>query len=104
MSGERWLTAVNHIYYAMFYATSALALHNGFSTSKHKQLHGWFNQQFISTGLLEKRLYKMLIEAFKQRSDGDYEDDITFTAKEVEALFETMTEYIATLKDFIHRH
>lgn len=46
----------------------------------------------------------MLIEAFEGRSDGDYEDDITFTAKEVEALFETMTEYIATLKDFIHHH
>jgi uncharacterized protein len=64
ISGERWLTAVNRIYYAMFYATSALALQNNFSTSKHNQLHGWFNQQFIATGLLEQRLYKMLIERF----------------------------------------
>lgn len=36
MQSERWLMAVNRIYYAMFYATSALALQHGFSTSKHK--------------------------------------------------------------------
>jgi uncharacterized protein len=87
MSDERLHNAVNRIYYAMFYATSALALQDGFSTSKHKQLHGWFNQQYIATELLERHLYQMLINAFEQRSDGDYEDEIIFTATGVQTLF-----------------
>jgi uncharacterized protein (UPF0332 family) len=101
MSEQRWLMAVNRIYYAMFYATSALALQSGFSTSKHKQLHSWFNQHFIATSLLDKELYKMLIKAFEVRSDGDYEDLITFTASEVQILFENMATFNATLEAFI---
>jgi uncharacterized protein (UPF0332 family) len=102
LQSGRLLMSVNRIYYAMFYATSALALLDGFSTSKHKQLHGWFHQHYISTGVLDKRLYRILIEGFEQRSDGDYEDRATFTAEEVQMLFENMNEYIAALETLIH--
>ena len=40
--------AENRIYYAIFYIVSALALKHGFSTSKHHQLLGWFNKEFVS--------------------------------------------------------
>jgi len=35
--------AANRIYYAIFYAVSALAAKNNFSTSKHFTLLSWFN-------------------------------------------------------------
>ncbi|MGA2297615.1 MAG: HEPN domain-containing protein, partial [FCB group bacterium] len=38
--------ALNRIYYSIFYIVSALALIYDFSTSKHKQLLGWFNKNF----------------------------------------------------------
>ncbi len=34
--------AVNRVYYGMFYMLSALALKNGYQTSKHLQFIGWF--------------------------------------------------------------
>ena len=43
--------ALNRIYYAIFYIVSALSLIYDFSTSKHKQLLGWFNKNFIYTGI-----------------------------------------------------
>jgi uncharacterized protein (UPF0332 family) len=101
MSEQRWLMAVNRIYYAMFYATSALALQDGFSTSKHQQLHGWFNKTYIATGLLDKSLNAALLKAYKERSDGDYEDATTFTQQDVQILFDNMTTYNATLEAFI---
>jgi uncharacterized protein (UPF0332 family) len=39
--------AVNRIYYGMFYALGALALKHRFETSKHAQLIGWFNKNFV---------------------------------------------------------
>lgn len=101
MNNERWFTAVNRIYYAMFYTTSVLVLQDGFSTSKHKQLHGWFNKTYIATEILDSNLNTALMKAYKERSDGDYEDEITFTSLDVQTLFDNMTEYIAVLEAFI---
>ncbi len=39
--------AINRIYYGMFYILLALALKNRFKTSKHNQLIGWFNKEFV---------------------------------------------------------
>jgi uncharacterized protein (UPF0332 family) len=43
--------AVNRIYYGMFYSVTALAIKHKFETSKHNQLIGWFNREFVLTGL-----------------------------------------------------
>lgn len=47
---------INRIYYAMFYAVSALALSKGFSTSSHIQLRGYFNREFVKTGIVSVEL------------------------------------------------
>lgn len=46
--------AINRIYYAIFYSVSALGLKYNFQTSKHEQLIGWFNHEFIKTGMTRK--------------------------------------------------
>lgn len=48
-------TAVNRIYYGIFYALLALALKNKSETSKHEQLIGWFNKNFIHTGKVDMK-------------------------------------------------
>lgn len=48
--------AENRIYYAIFYIVSALSIKHDFSTSKHMQLLGWFNKNFIKTSLLDLEL------------------------------------------------
>ena len=47
-------TAINRIYYGMFYALLALGLQNGYETSKHQQLLGWFNKEFVNTNKVSK--------------------------------------------------
>jgi len=49
IENNSFFNAENRIYYAIFYLVSALALKNEFSTSKHRQLMGWFNQNYIKT-------------------------------------------------------
>ena len=55
--------AENRIYYAIFYFTTALSLKYNYSTSKHKQLLGWFNRNFILTGKINKDIGKIYYHA-----------------------------------------
>jgi len=48
LENDRLRAAVNRIYYGMYYALTALALKNRFETSKHGQLIGWFNKEYIN--------------------------------------------------------
>lgn len=59
--------AENRIYYGMFYMVQALALQHDFTTSRHTQLLGWFNREFIHTGLLAPELGKAFQAAFEKR-------------------------------------
>ena len=45
-------TYVNRLYYACFYAVSALLLAKDFSTSKHSHLRSLFHREFIKTGII----------------------------------------------------
>jgi hypothetical protein len=46
---------MNRLYYAMFYAVSALALAHDFSTSSHAQMRGYFKREFVRTGRVPTR-------------------------------------------------
>jgi uncharacterized protein (UPF0332 family) len=93
--------AVNRIYYGIFYSLTALALKYEYQSSKHFQLMGWFNQQFIKPGLLEIKYGKILREAFKNRSDGDYAPFILFEKDDVLDMQSDMIDFIERIKSFL---
>jgi hypothetical protein len=78
IKNKKFLLAVNRIYYGMFYILSALSLKYDFSTSKHQQLIGWFNKEFISTGEIDRKYGRILHNAYNNRSTGDYDDFAEF--------------------------
>lgn len=53
-------TALNRMYYGMFYLLLALSLKYDFKTSKHNQLIGWFNKTFIKTGIISGKYGKII--------------------------------------------
>jgi len=95
-------SAENRIYYACFYAVTALALSNDFVTSKHKQLIGWFNHNYIRTGLIPIKYGQTLKNAFSKRQESDYDDYVSFELEEVESDFNDMLEFINFIKNSIN--
>jgi uncharacterized protein (UPF0332 family) len=89
--------AVNRIYYSMFYLLLALGLKYEFSTSKHHQLIGWFNKNFIHTGKINREYGKMLRKAYQYRIKGDYEPIVSFDKETVESMFADLKEFIAEI-------
>lgn len=86
--------AINRIYYGMFYMLLALSLKHEFATSKHQQLIGWFNKNFILTGKINKKYGKILRKAYQNRVKGDYEPIVKFDEETVKSMFADMKEFI----------
>ena len=93
--------AVNRVYYGIFYSLTALSLQYEYQSSKHFQLMGWFNQNFIKTNLLEVKYGKILRDAYKNRSDGDYAPFILFEKADVLEMQSDMIDFIERLKLFM---
>lgn len=66
--------SMNRIYYAMFYAVQALLALHGFSSSKHGQVKGYFNREFVKEGIFPIDMGKMYNKAFEYRQKFDYVD------------------------------
>jgi len=67
-------SAMNRIYYAMFYAVQALLITKSVSFSKHGQVKGFFNKEFVHKGTIPVRFGKVYNKAFEYRQKFDYVD------------------------------
>jgi uncharacterized protein (UPF0332 family) len=93
--------AVNRIYYGIFYSLLALGLKYDFKTSKHLQLIGWFNKEFISTHKIETEYGKILKKAFESRTSGDYDIFYEFETEDVRNLFDEMQRFVSRIERHI---
>lgn len=85
---------VNRLYYACFYAVSALLLTRDFSTSKHSYLRSLMHREFVKTGLISKGMGDHFDMLFDNRLKGDYADFIRFEAEDVAGWFEQTQEFV----------
>lgn len=102
-SNDKLVIAVNRIYYGMYYALTALALRDRFETSKHGQLIGWFNKEYISSKKVDSKFGKILRNAYQNRTKGDYDAFVSFTKIEVESMLSEMSCFIEEIKRLLEK-
>lgn len=96
-------SAVNRIYYAMFYSVLALVQTKGFSSSKHSGIKAFFNREFVKTGIVDKEMGRLYSDLFKKRQRGDYEDFVTFEKEAVAEMLQKAEEFISEIKRIMYR-
>ena len=64
-----WSGCVNRLYYACFYAVSALLLKHGFTSSKHTGVRSLFNVHFVKPGRIAPRHGELYNELFSSRTN-----------------------------------
>ncbi|NCA85775.1 MAG: HEPN domain-containing protein [Clostridia bacterium] len=72
----------------------AMWVKNHYETSKHTQLIGWFNKEFVLTEQIDKKFGKILRNAYQNRTKGDYDAFIKFDKEVVEDMHKEMIEFI----------
>jgi len=98
---KKFRSAVNRIYYGMFYCLVGLGIKHQFESSKHQQLIGWFNKNFIHTGKIDEKYGLMLRDAFKDRQKGDYEVYVQFTKEEVDEMFADLKLFVIEIENHL---
>jgi uncharacterized protein (UPF0332 family) len=79
----RWNACVNRLYYACFYAISALLVRHGLSSSKHTGVRSIFNKHYVKTRKVPKDLARIYNDLFERRQEGDYIDFVRFQEAQV---------------------
>ena len=103
LENKRLRSAINRIYYGMFYSLLALGTANQFETSKHAQLLGWFNRNFIHKGLVDPKYGKIINKAYNRRTKGDYDTFIEFEELVVIELFTELKDFISYISTFSNK-
>ena len=67
-------TAVNRMYYACYYAASAMLVANHIKTKSHDGVKQMLSQHFVKTGKVSAELGKSYSLLFDKRTKGDYND------------------------------
>jgi uncharacterized protein (UPF0332 family) len=95
MKKERhWNACANRLYYACFYAVSALLIKYGLSSSKHSGIKSLFNQHIIKKQIISKNKGKLYNQLFEARQEGDYVDFVSFDGDLVEPWILRVKEFI----------
>ena len=97
-----WNTAINRLYYACFYAVSALLVKNGVETSSHSGCRQKFGQLFVQNGKISKELAKLYTDLFEKRQKGDYNDFFDFDEDTVRRLFEPSKQFVLKIEELIN--
>ena len=96
----RWNPCVNRLYYACFYAVSALLIQEGLSASRHTGLRSLFNRHFVRTNKITRDEARIFNDLFERRQEVDYVDFVSFEESQVRSWLpqaEAFVESIAAL-------
>ncbi len=97
----RWNGAANRLYYACYYAITALLINNEYISHTHGGVIGLMGKYFVLTGIISKEQNKLYQKLFDLRQDGDYSDWIEIEEEDIKPLLEPAEKFIDTIKHLI---
>ncbi|MFQ5641970.1 MAG: HEPN domain-containing protein [bacterium] len=100
---HHYIAAVNRLYYACFYAVTALLETRKLSSSKHSGVISLFNRYFVKTDIVSKELGKFYKRLFGLRLDGDYADFVDFSVDEVDDLYQSAADFVEKISQIVKK-
>lgn len=98
---DHFNASVNRLYYACYYAVSALLIKNKLFTTTHSGTKQMFGMNFILTNKLDRKFNITYSELFDKRHSGDYDDFLTFDRETVERLIPESIAFIDEIKSIL---
>jgi uncharacterized protein (UPF0332 family) len=92
-----WNASVNRVYYACFYAVSALLYKKGLRASSHKGIRQMFGLHFVKNGIIRKEFGRFFNDLYDRRQTGDYDDFIQFDKETSMKLFLLGKEFVSEI-------
>jgi len=97
----RYTTAVRNLYYACFYALTAVLLKEGHIFKKHTAVKAALHKNLIKTGIVESGWGKFYNRIFDSRHEGDYQPLRIFQAEEVKLFLDQGAGFIKQMEKLL---
>lgn len=94
-------SAINRLYYAVYYSVSALLFINDIPAKTHSALKSQFSQYFVKTGIFDQKYSRLLAILYDGRQKGDYDDFFDFDEETVELYSVSAQEMIERIEQEI---
>jgi hypothetical protein len=96
-------TFVNRLYYACFYAVSALLLSKDLYSAKHSGVRALFHYNFVKSGAVTVELGHIYDKLFRNRQKGDYVDLVHFDVDEVKDWHDEAEDFVKRIEVLIKK-
>ena len=87
----------NRLYYAAYYAVSALLISYEIQAHSHDGNIQQFGLHFVKTGIVSRDMAKFLRQLFTMRLTGDYSDRFDLTAEDVLTKVQPTEVFVTTI-------
>jgi uncharacterized protein (UPF0332 family) len=98
---QRWNSAINRLYYASYYAVTALLLDADLNPSTHNGAKSNFTEHFVKTNRIDKEYGKIYSQLFTWRQKGDYDDLFDFSEDKVMPYFNPVAGLIKIIEGYL---
>jgi uncharacterized protein (UPF0332 family) len=98
---QSWNSATNRLYYACFYAVSALLLKNNVNTKSHSGTRTKFSELFVQTKIISINLGRTYTYLFDNRLKGDYSDFFKMDEEKFNKLLAPSKELIKEIEKLL---
>jgi uncharacterized protein (UPF0332 family) len=94
-------SAVNRVYYAVFYAACALLAKDGKEYGKHSAVRAAVNRDLVKSGKLAVEFGELFNTLFNERNQGDYGYFKDFSKDEVSSWISSAREFLAVARNLL---
>jgi len=101
LDNERYIAAVNRMYYAFFYIVTAYFAQRNIQVKSYKGLRTRVHSELVSSHLIDTEYAKVFDSLFMRRNEFDYDDFVTYSEPDIVALYENTKALIQKIKTLI---
>jgi uncharacterized protein (UPF0332 family) len=101
LKAGRFSFSVNRIYYACFYAASAVLLQKGLRFKKYSGVRAAFHKHIVKPALITREYGQFYDEIYEARQRGDYIELVHFEKRQVEKWLKQASEFIKVVRSLI---
>lgn len=100
-SQSRLAFCANRLYYAAFYAVSAVLAARGLKYGKHSAVRSAFHRDLVKTGLVDLKYSGLYDHLFYNRQEADYQPFAQLDEEVVENDMREAGEFVAALRSLL---
>ena len=102
LDSKFYRTAANRLYYACFFAATAVLINDGHETHTHNGVKTLLGLHYVKENRIEKAQGNLFKQLFNLRQTGDYEDWIDIDEQDVAPLIEQAWRFIQEIEKLIN--